>query len=185
VRVATAVWRISPELVGALDAQLGPPVDGYVNGAQTWLTDTGPGDVTLEWRLHPVAGYRPPAGVSPYELWDEVTGQLAAGADPASLPLGQDRRPLTSVWDGLECYAVDAFDLEPAPLAAAATATLGRTPDASGLVDHERIGSAWEQARGTVSIVALVFEELKDPGASGLGAGGLGGMDPETEGDPA
>src|SRR5262249_56902105 len=87
-RVATTVWRLSPELIDALDAQLGPPVDGYVNGTQTWLTDTGPGDVTLEWRLHPVSGYRPPKGIGPYELWDEVTGQLAAGADPSSLPLG-------------------------------------------------------------------------------------------------
>jgi hypothetical protein len=166
VRVATTIWRISPELVNALDAQLGPPVDGYVNGTQTWLTDTGPGGVTLEWRLHPVAGYRPPDGVSPYELWDEVTGQLAAGADPASLPVGTERRPLTSLWDGLECYAVDELDVEPAPLAAAAAETLGRPPDASGLVDHERIGSAWEHARGAVSIVALVFEELSEPASS-------------------
>jgi hypothetical protein len=180
VRVATAVWRIAPELVDALDAQLGPPVDGYVNGTQTWLTDTGPGALTLEWRLHPVAGYRPPEGVSPYELWDEVTGQLAAGADPASLPLGTERRPLTSLWDGLECYAVDVSDLEPAPLAAAAAETIGRAPDASGLVDHERIGSAWERARGGVSIVALLFEELTDPGSTDLGA-----VDPRTEGDPA
>jgi hypothetical protein len=163
VRVATTVWRISPAVVDALDAQLGPPVDGYVNGTQTWLTDTGPGDVTLEWRLHPVAGYRAPHGVSPYQLWDEVTGQLAAGADPASLPLGSERRPLTSLWDGLECYAVDATDLEPAPLAVAATETLGRAPDASGLVDHERIGSEWERSRGSVSIVALLFEELTEP----------------------
>jgi hypothetical protein len=176
VRVATTVWRIAPELVDALDAQLGPPVDGYVNGTQTWLTDTGPGGITLEWRLHPVAGYRPPDGVSAYELWDEVTGQLAAGADPASLALGTERRPLTSVWDGLECYAVDAADVEPAPLATAAAETLGRAPDAVGLVDHARIGSAWEHARGGVSLVALLFEELTDP-ASTTG--------PNAEGDPA
>ncbi len=166
MRVATAVWRIAPELVDALDAQLGPPVDGYVNGTQTWLTDTGPGALTLEWRLHPVAGYRPPEGVSPYELWDEVTGQLAAGADPASIPLGTERRPLTSLWDGLECYAVDVSDLEPAPLAAAAAETIGRAPDASGLVDHERIGSAWERARGGVSLMALLFEELTEPAST-------------------
>ena len=163
MRVATTVWRISPELVEALDAQLGPPVDGYANGTQTWLTDSGPGGITLEWRLHPVAGYHAPDGIGPYELWDEVTGQLAAGADPASLPLGRERRPLTSLWDGLECYAVDASDLEPAPLAAAATGTLGRSPDAGGLVDHERIGSAWEHARGGVSLIALLLEELTEP----------------------
>src|SRR6185503_17792131 len=59
-RVATAVWTISPDLVLALDAQLGLPVDSYVNGSQTWLVDGEP--VPLEWRLHPVAGYRAPAG---------------------------------------------------------------------------------------------------------------------------
>ena len=180
MRVATTVWRIAPELVDALDAQLGPPVDGYVNGTQTWLTDTGPAATTLEWRLHPVAGYRPPDGVGPYELWDEVTGQLAAGADPASLPLGTERRPLTSLWDGLECYAVDASDLEPAPLAAAATETLGRAPDAVGLVDHERIGSAWERVRGGVSLVALLLEELTEPA---VGEHEEAGED--EEGDPA
>lgn len=161
-RVATTVWRISAALVAALDEHLGPPVDGYVNGTQTWLTDTGPDGVTLEWRLHPVSGFRPPAGVGPYELWDTVTGQLAVGADPASLPLGEEHRPLTSLWDGLECYAVDE-PLEPAPLAAAATATLGRPPDACGLVDHDRIGTAWERARGAVSIVALLLDELTTP----------------------
>ena len=161
-RVATTVWRLTPELVSALDERLGPPVDGYVNGTQTWLADHGPGDKTLEWRLHPVSGFRPPKGVGPYELWDEVTGQLAAGGDPASLPLGEERRPLTSLWDGLECYAVDD-PLEPAPLAAAATDALGIAPDAAGLVDHERIGSAWERARGSVSIVALLLEELQAP----------------------
>jgi hypothetical protein len=55
--------------------------------------------------------------------------------------------------------------MEPAPLAAAASVTLGRPPDATGLVDHERIGSAWERARGGVSIVALLLEELTDPTA--------------------
>ena len=161
-RTATTVWRLTPELVAALDAQLGPPVDGYVNGTQTWLTDRGPAGETLEWRLHPVSGFRPPKGVGPYDLWDEVTGQLAAGGDPASLPLGAERRTLASLWDGLECYPVDD-PIEPAPLAAAATAALGIAPDASGLVDHERIGSAWERARGAVSLVALLLEELQAP----------------------
>jgi len=161
-RTATTVWRLTPELVLALDAQLGPPVDGYVNGTQTWLTDRGPSGETLEWRLHPVSGFRPPKGVGPYDLWDEVTGQLAAGADPASLPLGDDRRPLASLWDGLECYPVDD-PLEPAPLAAAAAEALGIPPDATGLVDHARIGSAWERARGSVSIIALLLEELQAP----------------------
>jgi hypothetical protein len=33
-RVPACVWRISPELVVALDSALGEPVDTYVNGSQ-------------------------------------------------------------------------------------------------------------------------------------------------------
>jgi hypothetical protein len=40
---------------------------------------------------------------------------------------------------------------------------LGLAPDASGLVDHARIGSTWERSRGAVSIVALLLEELQAP----------------------
>src|SRR5690349_10906975 len=53
----TVVWRITPELVLALDEHLGTPVDSYVNGTQTWLTESESHGVTLEWRLHPVAEY--------------------------------------------------------------------------------------------------------------------------------
>jgi hypothetical protein len=158
-RVATTVWTISPELVLALDEQLGLPVDSYVNGSQTWLVDDGP--ITLEWRLHPVAGYRPPAGVSTYDIWEEIVGQLSAAADPHALRLGSEVRPLTAIWDGLECYAAYGEELEPQQLAAAATAQLGRAPDRSGLVDHEAVGDAWEQSNGAVSIVALLLEQLK------------------------
>jgi hypothetical protein len=159
-RVSTTVWRIAPALIPTLDERLGPPVDSYVNGTQTWLTDAGPAGETLEWRLHPVAAFRPPAGLRSDELWDAVVGQLAAGADPASLVLGEERRPLTALWDGLECFAAYDDDLEPAVLAAATIAALGRPPDAVGLVDHGRIGDVWERQRGRVSIVALLLEEL-------------------------
>ena len=160
---ATCVWRVHADLVNALDAQLGPPVDSYVNGTQTWLTEDGPGGVALEWRLHPVAEYRPPTGLSHYDLWEEVVGALSSGADPSALPLGTDRRDLGSLWEGLECFAAYGDDVEPAPLAAAATDTLGRAPDASGLVDHDRIGAAWEQAVGKVSIMTMLFDELTPP----------------------
>ncbi len=159
-RTATTVWRIAPEVVTALDEQLGPPVDSYVNGTQTWLTEDGPGGSPLEWRLHPVASYQLPAGLSHYDLWECVVDALAAGADAASLPLGNERRPLTSLWDGLECFAAHDANPEPAPLAAAVTAALGRAPDAVGLVDHQRIGDEWERSRRSVSIVALLLEEL-------------------------
>ena len=158
-RVAAAVWRISPELVSALDERLGPPLDTYVNGTQTWLTDSGPNEETLEWRLHPVAAYRPPAGMPADELFETVVAQLVDG-DPAPLALGRDRRPLTSLWDGLECFAAYDDDLEPAVLARCAVEALGVTPDVCGLADHGRIGAAWERSRGAVSLIALLLEDL-------------------------
>lgn len=159
MRVATAVWTIAPDLVMALDARLGLPVDSYVNGSQTWLVEHD--DVALEYRLHPVAGFRTPAGLSHYDLWDTVVGALATGADPHALRLGDETRPLTSLWDGLECFAPFGDDLEPQQLAARATEELGRPPDATGLVDHDAVGAAWEHARGGVSIVALLLDELR------------------------
>jgi hypothetical protein len=158
-RVATTVWTISPELVLALDAQLGFPVDSYVNGSQTWLVDEG--DVTLEWRLHPVAGYRAPAQLSPYDLWESVVGQLSLAGDPHALRLGDEVRPLTALWDGLECYAAHGDEPEPQMLATIATTQLGRPPDRFGLVDHDAIGDAWERAGGGVSIVALLLAQLE------------------------
>ncbi|MCZ7528102.1 MAG: hypothetical protein M5U14_18085 [Acidimicrobiia bacterium] len=157
--VATCVWRISPELVAALDEHLGPPVDSYVNGSQTWFTDDGPGDATLEWRLHPVAGYRAPAGLSHYDLWEHVVSQLATGS-PDRLHLGREERALGSLWDGLECYAAFDDELEPATLARAATDAVGRAPDAAGLADHDRIGDEWERSGGRISIVDQLLGQL-------------------------
>ncbi len=159
-RVAATVWRIRPELVLALADQLGTPVDSYLNGSQTWFTET-PGGVELEWRLHPVAGYRLPKGLSHYELWDAVVDALVEGADPSALRLGAETHALPSLWDGLECFPAHADDLEPMALAAAARAELGLAPDAVGLVDHQRIGDAWERTRGGVSIVDLLLDQLQ------------------------
>src|SRR3954454_6255916 len=161
-RVATTVWTITPELVLELDERLGTPIDSYVNGTQTWLTTAaGPSgdDIELEWRLHPVAGYRAPSGLSHYDLWEQVVAAISAGADPHALALGDETRPLTSLWDGLECYA-PYDDVEPVALTNFATDALGRPPDRAGLVDHERIGDAWEQSNGNVSLVALLLEQL-------------------------
>jgi hypothetical protein len=157
-RVATTVWTISPELVLALDERLGLPVDSYVNGSQTWIVEDGP--LTLEWRLHPVAGYRAPGNLSPYDLWEAVVSQLSLAGDPHSLRLGGEVRPLTALWDGLECYEAYGEEPEPQQLASAASARLGRPPDRFGLVDHEAIGDAWERANGGVSIVALLLAQL-------------------------
>jgi hypothetical protein len=161
MRTASAVWRSSSELVLSLDEHFGPPVDSYVNGSQTWLLDNGPGGVTLEWRLHPVAAYRPPAGLSHYDLWERVITQLRAGTDPGALALGEERRALGSLWEGLEAFAPYGDEIEPATLTQAASRAIGQTPVAAGLVDHERVGDAWERARRDVSIVGLLLEELR------------------------
>jgi hypothetical protein len=180
-RVATTVWKIDAQLVLQLDERLGQPVDSYVNGSQTWLVDVGepgrdesaptgwegsvestPGrdDLTLEWRLHPVAGYLTPHPLSHYDVWEATVDALTNGADPHALHLGDETRPLTSLWDGLECFAAYGDEVEPQRLAALATERLGRAPDGVGLVDHESIADAWEAAHGKVSIVALLLEQL-------------------------
>jgi hypothetical protein len=160
-RTATCVWRVDPALVLALDERLGPPVDSYLNGSQTWLAEVGPGDVALEFRLHPVAGYRLPEGMSHYDLWEQVVAALSGDdVDAAALMLGGEIRALTSLWDGLECFVAYGDDLEPAPLASAAGAAVGHAPDAAGLVDHLRIGSEWERAQGSLSIVDMLLAEL-------------------------
>lgn len=141
----TCVWRIRPELVQALDEHLGTPVDSYVNGTQTWLTDDGPGEATLEWRLHPVAEYQGPAGMSHYDVWEQAVASAV---------------PVESLWDGLECFPAYGEEMEPATLAAAATARLGERPDATGLVDHARIGEAWERSQQRMSLVAMLLDEL-------------------------
>jgi hypothetical protein len=157
-RTATTVWKLDPELVPLLDDRLGQPVDSYVNGSQTWLVDVG--DLTLEWRLHPVSGYLTPHPLSHYDVWEAAVMALAGGGDPHALRLGDETRPLTSLWDGLECFAAYGDELEPQQLAAMATDVLGRAPDGVGLVDHESIGDAWEASRGRVSIVALLLDQL-------------------------
>ena len=88
-------------------------------------------------------------------------GALSAGVDADALELGSEHRTLRSLWDGLECFAAYGEEIEPAPLAQAATEALGRAPDASGLVDHDHIGAVWEQANGTVSIVEMLLAELR------------------------
>jgi hypothetical protein len=150
--VPTCVWRSSPELLLALDDRFGEPVDTYVNGSQVWLRDDGPGGVTIEWRLHPVAGYRRPPGLATEEVFDAVTAALAAGAEPPA--------PLDRLWDGLEAFVAYDEEVEPAPLAAACAEALGRAPDASGLADHDLIGDQWERSGGATSIVAALLDQL-------------------------
>ncbi len=157
-RIASALWWITPELVVALDAHFGPPVDSYVDGSQTWLVEDG--DLTLEWRLHPVGSFTQPTGLSHYDLWEEVVTQLSTGTPPEVLSLGEASRALAGLWDGLECYVAFGDDLEPANLALRTTRALEIAPDRCGLADHQVVGDQWEQAGGGVSIVQLLADQL-------------------------
>lgn len=146
------MWRAAPALIVALDERFGEPTDAYVNGSQTWLRDDGPGGVTLEWRLHPVASYERPDGIDVYELFSAVALALGTGSDPPAR--------VESLWDGLEAFPAYDDEIEPVPLAAAVAASLGIEPDGAGLVDHAAIGDAWERSNGKISIVDELLREL-------------------------
>ncbi len=150
--VPTCVWRISPQLVVALDDRFGEPLDAYVNGSQVWLRDDGPGGITLEWRLHPVAGFRRPPSTATDELFSSVALAIARREQPPAPP--------DQLWDGLEAFPAYGEEAEPALLRLATTESLGLEPDAVGLVDHGSIGDAWERSRGKVSIVDALLAQL-------------------------
>lgn len=150
--VPTTVWKATPELIVALDERFGEPVDAYVNGSQVWLRDDGPNGVTIEWRLHPVAGYVRPKSVGTYEVFSSAALAFARGTTPPA--------PLDRLWDGLEAFAAYDDEIEPAMLAQCATAALGLPPDASGLADHEGIGVRWERSGRKTSIVGELLAQL-------------------------
>jgi len=152
-RTPACVWRATPAVIVALDERFGEPVDAYVNGAQTWLRDDGPAGIALEWRLHPVAGYRKPSGLDIYEVFAAVALALETGAEPPA--------PTESLWDGLEVFPAYGDEVEPAPLAAAAESALGIEPDRAGLVDHDAIADEWERSRGAMSIIDALFVQLR------------------------
>ena len=156
-RTPTCVWRISDELVAALDERFGDPVDAYVNGSQTWLLENGPGGIVLEWRLHPVPGYERPPAMGTYDVFPTVAARIVSGEPP---PV-----PVASLWDGLEAFVAYDEETEPALLRTAVVEALGVEPDAVGLVDHASIGDDWERTGGKVSIVeALLRQLLPEPG---------------------
>lgn len=158
---AAALWRIDAALILALDEGVGPPVDSYVNGSQTWLVDVGPPDTTLEFRLHPVARYVGPTGLSHYDLWETVVAALSSGADPSALTLGDETRSLAELWDGLEVFEAYEADLEPAQIASSARESIGREPDRAGLVDHAASGTAWDHSDRSISLFDLLEDQLK------------------------
>lgn len=161
--VATCVYRVDPALLELLDVHLGPPLDSYVRGWQVWLEPNGPGEQTLEWRLHPPAGFVMPRGVNPHDLFDVVLQGVAEARD--DFPAGEERRRLAQVWEVLEVFP--AFPdpagpgIAPPALVAAATAALGgRRPDVAGHVDHQRLGDLWKGKRGDFSVGAVLLDTL-------------------------
>jgi hypothetical protein len=152
---ASCVWRATPEVIVALDGRFGEPIDTYVNGSQVWLREDGPDGLALEWRLHPIAGYRRPAGTATSDVFSVTALAFGTGGTPPAR--------LEELWDGLEVFSAYGADVEPAPLAAAATESLGLAPDAWGLVDHDSIGDEWERSRGRVSIVDALLAQLRSP----------------------
>lgn len=159
----TCVYRVDPALIELLDQHLGPPLDSYVRGWQVWLEPHGPGGETLEWRLHPPASFRMPRGVDPHDLFGVVLQGLAEAADPASdpLPAGHERLRLAQIWEVLEIFPGFTRDLDPAEVAAAATAALGgRAPDRAGHADHDRLGDEWKGRRGDFSVGRALLATL-------------------------
>lgn len=157
MRIATAVWRVSADLVLALDEHLGLPVDSYVNGSQTWFT----GEPVLEWRLHPAAGFHQPGDGSPYDLWEHVVSALSAGSDAEAIALGGVTVALSDLWDALECFPAYGDELEPVALARQAATSLPVPPAVTGMVDHDVIGDEWERNAGSVSILGLLLAQLE------------------------
>jgi len=164
----TCVYRVDPGLIELLDHNLGPPLDSYVRGWQVWLEPNGPGDVVLEWRLHPPARFRMPRGVNPHDLFDTVLQGLAdVDGDPsAGFATGEERHTLAEIWEVLEVFPAYGDDVAPEEVAAAAASALdGRRPDAFGRADHERLGDEWKGKRGDFSVGQALLQAL--PAAEG------------------
>src|SRR5205807_7907052 len=106
-RVATCLWDATPELLVTLDERFGESTDAYVNGSQVWLRDDGPGGVTIEWRLQPVAGYQRPDGVDVHELFPLTAHALASDGEPPA--------PLDRPWEGLEAFPAYGDEVAAAP----------------------------------------------------------------------
>jgi hypothetical protein len=152
--VSTVVWKISPELLIALDDRFGEPLDSYVNGSQVWLRTDGPNAETIEYRMHPVGGYERPSGMQTDQVFSNIALSVAQEENPVV--------PIELLWDGLEAFV--AFDDE-GPLAPTALADIGRVqlglePTAWGMVDHEGIALRWEKSGRATSIMGELLGQL-------------------------
>ena len=131
-RTSTTVWTISPELVLALDEQLGPPVDSYVNGSQTWLV----GDDATTSRSNAGCIRSPGTGrprrCSHYDIWEAVVAQLSRRRRSArAAPRRRSPAARRVCGTGSSASPPTATTSSRAQLAALATAALGRPPDRS------------------------------------------------------
>lgn len=151
-----AVWRCTRALIVALDAQLGEPTDTYVNGSQVWLRDDGPGEVTLEWRLHPVGGYRRPPATSTTNVFRRIATGLAQPAADEAVAIAAPE----SLWGGLEVFSAYEEPLGAEELRACCVTLLGIEPDAVGTVDHDPIADEWERTAGASDIFSALMAQL-------------------------
>ncbi|HYI60308.1 MAG TPA: hypothetical protein VEW93_00730 [Acidimicrobiales bacterium] len=150
--VATCVWRLRPELVQALEGHLGIPDDSYANGSQVWLRGDGPGGMPIEWRLHPRPDFARPSAVISHELFPRVVAALAAGTPPPVDP--------AEAWSGLEAAPAYGDEVDEEVLVGLVTARLGQPPDASGQIDRDDLGRAWERSGGRLDVVEALVDIL-------------------------
>ena len=154
--IATCVWTVTPALLVALHDRFGPPAHAYDNGSQTWLRDDGPGEVLVEWRLHPRAELPRPGRRSGYHLFPAVAGVLARGDEPELDP--------GAVWSGLE--AAPAYD-EPRRRRCPGRPARGRArppPEAWGPLDRDELARSWERSLGHLDVVAWALDQLTATG---------------------
>ncbi|HUH06404.1 MAG TPA: hypothetical protein VML96_01225 [Egibacteraceae bacterium] len=160
----TCVWRVNRELLETLDEKLGPPLDSYVRGWQVWLEANGPDGATLEWRLHPPAGFTMPRGVNHHDLFDVVLQQLALLGEGEPIAFDDRARALSEIWEVLEAFPAYGDDSDPQALAAACADALGgRQPDGAGRVDHRRLGDLWKGRRGEFSVGRALLDQVGAP----------------------
>ena len=144
---ATTVWTISPELVLALDEQLGPPVDSYVNGSQTWLVEVGrrsrsSGGCTRS------PGTGRPQPLSHYDVWEAVVDELSRRRRPArAAPRRRDPAAHRASGTGSSASPPYGDDIEPQQLAALADRSCSAAPPdryrpRRPRGDRRRVGSA-------------------------------------------
>ncbi len=157
----TCLFDCDAELIMALEAALGPPIDSYLNGWQVWVESTpvpGRGEIELEYRLHVPAGFTQPAGLSHHDLWDEVVHQLAEGR--SELRLGEETRTLDRVWRLLEIYPAFGDPVAPDALRTAVETLLERPALATGYVDHARLGARWKRTKGAYDLAGELLRAL-------------------------